>query len=158
MNCSEYKVPSTSLLHNISQHVSFCGYGFLFVQPADCRVTPCRLSATHIKRLGIFSHLASCKEFRWKGNGAATWRLYYDSCLQGIHAKQPITDDVWKYNLTMTFTPIAADIRLQNKNVHTVSGFMAGFTIYRYIQTQKISKSMKSFKAAGAGNWPSASI
>jgi hypothetical protein len=85
---------------------------------------------------------------RVNADEGATWQLYYESCLQGIHAKQITTENTCESTTQQWRSHQWA--RRWNRHlekVHTVSEYTARFTVSSHccIQTRQISQDMNDF-------------
>jgi hypothetical protein len=67
---------------------------------------------------------------RGNANEGVTWRLHYEGCLQGIHAKQITTENIYD-NTTQQWrsSQWALELNHHLEMVHTISGYTVRFTV-----------------------------
>jgi hypothetical protein len=70
----------------------------------------------HIK-LRYVSATRQLERVRGHADRGATWRLYYESCLQGIRAKQTTGNIIRDYNSAMTLASMDAKIKSLPENI-----------------------------------------
>jgi hypothetical protein len=83
------------------------------------------------KMLTYVSAPSQLEQVRNSTNGDAIWQLYYESCLEGIHAKQISTNNIYKS--TTQQQPLHQWVWRSNhylQLVQTASGYMSRFTIW----------------------------